>query len=79
VREGCARIEQLLKFLFGQWGARGFTDTAYDRLGGAAGGFLKVSLRSRGPYPHATPQDVVIWQRWCREHFPEMLEKLETR
>lgn len=73
---GCAKIAELLNFLFGQWGARGFTDTDFDRLGGRAGGFLKVGLRARGPYPHPTPADVEIWQRWCREHFPEMLEYL---
>jgi hypothetical protein len=42
-------------------------------LGGVASGFLKCSLRSRGPYPHANPDDATLLGRWYREHFPEML------
>jgi 4-hydroxy-tetrahydrodipicolinate synthase len=74
VDAGCARLGQLLDFLFREWGERGFTDTGYDRLGGRAGGFLKTSLRARGPYPWAVAADAAVWQTWCREHFPEMLQ-----
>ena len=51
-----------------------YTDTAFDRIGGVAGGFLKTSLRSRGPYPAATQRDVEIYRRWYAENFPEMLQ-----
>ena len=56
-----------------RFGPRGLTDTAFDRLGGTAGGFLGCGLRSRGPYPSATPDDVETLRRWYREHFPDML------
>ena len=52
----------------------GFTDTAYDRMGGVASRFLKTSLRSRGPYRSATPDDVETLRGLYRECFPEMLE-----
>ena len=74
VDAGCAKIERLFGFLFETWGPRHFTDSAYDRLGGIGGGFLRSSLRCRGPYPGPTPKDVETYRNWCREHFPEMLE-----
>ncbi len=75
VDAGCARIMQLFEFLFQQWGERGFTDTAFDRLGGVASGFLKTSLTGRAPYPSATPEDIGIFRAWCRQNFPEMLSR----
>jgi len=73
VDAGCATLEKLFAFIFRQWGPRSFTDTGFDRLGGAASGFLDVSLRSRGPYPSAKYGDVEIWQNWVRENLPEIL------
>ena len=70
----CRRIDALFQFYDEAFASRGFTDTAEDRLAGVASGFLKCSLRSRGPYPCATPDDVETLRRWCNEHFPEMLE-----
>ena len=69
----CGRLTSMFEFLHEAFGSRGFTDTAFDRLGGVAGGFLKCSLRGRGPYPCATAADVETLRRWYREHFPEML------
>ena len=69
----CLRLKRLFEFLDEVFGPRGLTDTALDRLGGTAGGFLKCGLRSRGPYLYATADDVKTLQRWYREHFPEML------
>ena len=63
----------MFNFLDEAFGSRGFTDTAFDRLGGMAGGFLKCGLRGRGPYPHATPADIETLRRWYSENFPEML------
>jgi hypothetical protein len=71
----CLQLAKLFEFLFSSEGfeSRGFTDTAFDRLGGVAGGLLKCSLRCRGPYPFATPDDVELLRRWYRKNFPEML------
>jgi 4-hydroxy-tetrahydrodipicolinate synthase len=69
----CLKIDQLFTFLGKTFGPRGLADTALDRLGGTTGGFLKCGLRSRGPYPHATHEDVETLRNWYREHFPEIL------
>lgn len=69
----CLKLGRLIEFLGKTFGPRGLTDTAFDRLGATAGGFLKCGLRSRGPYPSATTEDVAILQDWYRGHFPEML------
>jgi len=68
------RIAALHQFLVGRFGPEGLTDTAYDRLGGVASGFLKTSLKSRGPYPSANESCVAALRAWYRDHFPEMLE-----
>ena len=69
------KLKALHEFLAGHFAAKGFTDTAYDRMGGRAGGFLKTSLRSRGPYPSATLDDVERLRQWYAENFPEMLQQ----
>ena len=74
VEEGCGRLNRLFAFLDEQFAGRGFTDTAYDRLGGLATGFLRTSLESRGPYPAPTEADVKKLAAWFRESLPEMLE-----
>ncbi len=67
------RVAALFEFLHQRFGPQGFTDTAFDRLGGLASGFLETSLRSRGPYPSVTPQDVQALREWYQRHFPEMI------
>jgi dihydrodipicolinate synthase/N-acetylneuraminate lyase len=74
LRKSCAKIKELLAFLVKHCDAKGFTDTAYDRLGGVSSGFLKTSLKSRGPYKAATEVDVRELRQWYQAHFPEMLE-----
>ena len=69
-----ARITPYYEFLHSEFGPKGFTDTAYDRLGGLASGFLKTSLCNRGPYPSATPDDVQTLRLWFQAHLPEMLD-----
>ncbi len=69
----CRRLNELLEFLHMRFGSRGFTDTAFDRLGGVTNGLLKTSLGSRGPYPSATREDVETLRCWYRDHFPDML------
>ena len=74
VEQGCERIDALFQYLGKQFGSKGFTDTAYDRLGGLSTGFLKTSLRSRRPYPCATKEDVDTLRQWYKNNFPEMME-----
>lgn len=69
----CLRLMNLFEFLGKTFGPKGFTDTAFDRMGGLAGGFLRCGLRGRGPYPFASLDDVETLRRWYREHFQEML------
>lgn len=75
VDAACQQILKLFQHLFSPegFGLRGFTDTAFDRLGGVASGFLKCSLRARAPYPHAEPEDAEKLRHWYRGHFPDML------
>lgn len=72
------QIAALHKFLFDEFGPRGFTDTGYDRLGGVAGGFLSTNLRGRLPYPSANQEDVNVLRCWYAENFPEMLNQADT-
>ena len=74
----CQRFDAMVDFLYETFLHRGFTDTAFDRMGGAASGFLKAGLRGQGPYPSATEQDVKLLQNWYREHFPQMLNGLDA-
>ena len=70
-------LEQRLNLVFEflrQFEAKGFTDTALDRLGGVASGFLKISLRSRRPYPSATEEDAETLRNFYRKKVPEMLK-----
>ena len=66
-------LTALGEFLEGQFSPRGFTDTAYDRMGGRASGFLRTSLRNRAPYPSPTMEDVERLRGWYEGNFPEML------
>ena len=74
VQQGCKKLEVLVEFLMAQFLAKGFTDTAFDRLGGVTGGFLKTSLRCRGPYTSPTEDDVQTLRQWYKDNYPEMLE-----
>ena len=73
----CDRLKPLFEFLFATFGARGFTDSAYDRLGAVAGTTLHTSLRCRPPYPFATPADVETLRAWYRKHLPEMVDVMK--
>ena len=74
MEEMSPKMTALSEYLAANFGSRGFTDTAYDRMGGRAGGFLKMSLRSRLPYPSATLEDVERLRAWYEDNFPEMLQ-----
>ena len=69
----CTRCSALFAWLWAL-AQKGLMDSALDRLGGVAGGFLKTSLRCRGPYTSATVEDVKSLQAWYRDNFPEMLK-----
>jgi dihydrodipicolinate synthase/N-acetylneuraminate lyase len=68
------RIRSLLKFLELEFGTKGFTDTAFARMGARATGFLQTSLRNRAPYRSATDADVELLRQWCVRGYPELLE-----
>jgi len=67
------KIVPLFQFLHQQFGPQGFTDTAFDRLGGIALCILQTSLKSRQPYPSITTTDIETLRNWCRTHLPEMV------
>jgi len=52
----------------------GCEDSAIDHLLGLSAGFLKTSLRSRGPYPSCTPKHLQQFRQWLRNNMPEFLE-----
>lgn len=70
----CKRLRGLHKFVVDSFAARKLPSTAVDRIGGLASGFLKISLRSRGPYQSASQEDVELLRGWYKDNFPEMLE-----
>lgn len=67
-------IKAMYAFLHDEFGPRGFTDTAYDRMVSVATGFLPVPLANRGPYPSASMDDVNTMRAWLTANFPAMLE-----
>jgi 4-hydroxy-tetrahydrodipicolinate synthase len=67
------QVMPLFEFLDSEYSGRGFTDTAYDRMGGLASGFLSTSLNNRGPYRSPTAEDVALLRGWFEQHFPEMI------
>ena len=69
------KFDQLSEFLGQHYQPRGFTDTAYDRMGATASGFLDTSLRNRGPYVSPTEEDKQDLHNWYARHFPEMLQQ----
>ncbi|NQU09579.1 dihydrodipicolinate synthase family protein [bacterium] len=52
----------------------GCEDSAVDRMLGLSAGFLKTSLRCRGPYPSVTSRQLRNFQRWLKKNDPELLE-----
>ncbi len=69
----CRQLGCFFEALFATFGTRGFTDTAYDRLGGRATGFLLTSLRNRRPYASPKESDIVVMQQVFKQNYPEML------
>jgi dihydrodipicolinate synthase/N-acetylneuraminate lyase len=66
-------VVELHEYLFREFGPRGFSDTAYDRLGCLTTGFLSTSLECRKPYKSPTLADIHSLRNWLEKNFPEML------
>ncbi len=62
-------------YLDDEFEPKGFTDTAYDRMGGLASGFLETSRQCRGPYCSPTASDIERLRQWYLDHFSDMLYK----
>ena len=73
LREWCQRVSALHDFI-SRFTSEGFLNSALDRLGGVASGFLGTSLRSREPYRSVTSKHLLALRQWYEENFPEMLE-----
>ena len=73
-KELSRKFEKLFQFLGDEFEPRGFTDSAYDRLGAITSGFLSTTQNNRAPYISPSEEDYRIWRDWYAEHFPEMLE-----
>ena len=52
----------------------GCADSAIDRLLGLSAGFLKTSLKCRGPYPSCSPEQLAQFRDWLQNNYPEFLE-----
>lgn len=71
----CADLKRYYEGVIIPLAAKGYTDTAFDRLQGRACGFLKTSLWSRGgPYRSAAEEDVQMVRAWLKSHWPEFLD-----
>lgn len=74
VKKGCTAISYLFDFLGEQFKGRGFTDSAFDKIGGAVDNFLSGGLVCRRPYPHGDFNDVLALRKWCEKNYPEFLQ-----
>lgn len=52
----------------------GCEDSAIDRMLGLSAGFLKTSLKCRGPYPSCTEKHLTDFRKWLGDNYPEFLE-----
>jgi dihydrodipicolinate synthase/N-acetylneuraminate lyase len=74
-----AEVKKVLDFVVSRFVQRGYWDSAMDRLGGVASGVLRTSLYCRGPYAHATRDDVQLMRKWYQENLPAVHAKIEAR
>lgn len=75
LKEQCARLAQLSREVHAALAAKGYTDSAFDRLHARVSGFLNTSLRVRGgPYRGAAEEDLVSMREWLEANWPEFLE-----
>ena len=74
VQTDCGKLAAMFAGLFNAFSTRGFTDTAFDRLGGIATSFLKTSLCNRAPYASPNENDIATMREVFRRSFPELLQ-----
>lgn len=74
VNKAAEAMDALFNFLGVQFANRGFTDAAYDKMGGAIKNFLSGSLICRHPYPYGNESDVKALREWIGKNYPEMLQ-----
>ena len=67
------QVKRLVEEGVKPFAARGFTDTAFDRLMGKTSGFLSMNIHSRGTYTSPTKEDVYSLREWMQENTPELL------
>ena len=80
VQRHSASAKKLLDFVVEKFVVgKQYWDSAADRLGGVSSGVLRTSLACRGPYPHATPDDVATLRAWFRENLPEVYRGMLAR
>jgi dihydrodipicolinate synthase/N-acetylneuraminate lyase len=73
VQINCGKLAATFAGLFQAFATRGFTDTAFDRLGGRASGFLNTSLHNRAPYAAPAEADIATMREVFRQSYPEIL------
>lgn len=73
LQDHCEKLGAFFASLGPTFGNRGFTDTAFDRLGARATGFLKVGLKNCGPYASPTARDIETMRLLFQRAYPEML------
>lgn len=64
----------LRDFLYKTYMPKGFTCSAFDRMGSQLTKFINIELPCRAPYRSPTDSDVETLREWCHIHFPDMLE-----
>jgi dihydrodipicolinate synthase/N-acetylneuraminate lyase len=79
VTERGAQVKKILDFVITRFVERGYWDSAMDRLGGVTSGVLRTSLYCRGPYAHASADDVRDFREWYRQNMPEVHAAIEAR
>jgi dihydrodipicolinate synthase/N-acetylneuraminate lyase len=70
----CDQVDRLFCEGLEPVSAKGCLDTAVDRMLGMTAGFLKTTLRSRGPYASCTQEDLEALRAWTRANVPELME-----
>lgn len=73
----CEKLAAFFASLGPTFENRGFTDTAFDRLGARATGFLKIGLENCGPYASPTTSDIEKMRSLFEQTYSEML-RLDT-
>lgn len=74
LNEWMARYDRICREALKPLFAAGCADSAIDRVLGLSAGFLRTSLKCRGPYPSCTKKHLADFRGWLKKHDPEFLE-----